>query len=100
MGQNSFELEEALACTGASRLMWAMRSCGSPGSGLGGVGGDIPLRFCEPIDKELASDGAKGLDGRGAWAACGGARPFPLPRTRPPPSLRPDMAAIEVPPEW
>lgn len=41
----------------------------------------------------LVSDGAKGLLERcGRAAACvGGARPLPLPRMRPPPSLRPDM---------
>lgn len=43
----------------------------------------------EPMDTVL-SDVGSGLEGQAA--AVGGARPLPLPRMRPPPSLRPDMA--------
>lgn len=39
----------------------------------------------------VLSEGANGLAARGATGGVGGARPFPLPRMRPPPSLRPDM---------
>lgn len=66
----------------------------TPGTGVGGVGGEMPLRFWDPRDSELASDGAKGLLGRGAWTGWGGARPLPLPRMRPPPSFRPDDMAV------
>lgn len=61
-----------------------------------GRSGDIPLMGGD-IDEEaiemLLSEAANGLATRGAFAAggVGGARPLPLPRTRPPPSLRPDM---------
>lgn len=52
------------------------------------AGGDIED---EPRDAVL-SDGGIGLVARGAaWPVGGGARPRPLPRMRPPPSLRPDM---------
>ncbi|KAK5633734.1 hypothetical protein RRF57_009448 [Xylaria bambusicola] len=46
------------------------------------------------MDKVL-SDGTEGLVALSLRAAggTGGARPLPLPKTRPPPSLRPDMAA-------
>lgn len=44
----------------------------------------------EPIETVL-SDGANGLDARGAVG--GGARPLPLPKMRPPPSLRPDISS-------
>lgn len=53
------------------------------------MGGDIED---EAIDI-LLSEAANGLATRGAFATggVGGARPLPLPKTRPPPSLRPDM---------
>jgi hypothetical protein len=41
----------------------------------------------------VLSDGAKGLAALGIDADGGGASPLPLPRMRPPPSLRPDMVA-------
>lgn len=46
----------------------------------------------EPIDTVL-SEAASGLPTRGAFAfgGVGGASPLPLPKMRPPPSLRPDM---------
>ena len=53
------------------------------------AGGDIDD---DPIDTVL-SEGAKGLAARGVDADGGGASPLPLPRMRPPPSLRPDMVA-------
>lgn len=53
------------------------------------AGGDIDT---EPIDTVL-SDGGSGLADRGADGGVGGARLLPLPRIRPPPSLRPDMMA-------
>lgn len=43
----------------------------------------------EPSEAVL-SEGARGLAARVAEGR-GGARPLPLPRMRPPPSLRPDM---------
>jgi hypothetical protein len=42
----------------------------------------------------VLSDGAKGLDDRGTAGGVG-PRPFPLPRIRPPPSMR-DMATVCV----
>lgn len=51
------------------------------------TGGDIEG---EPSDTVL-SDGASGLGARGAEG--GGASPLPLPRMRPPPSLRPDISS-------
>lgn len=41
----------------------------------------------------MLSDGGSGLADLGTDGEVGGARPLPLPRIRPPPSLRPDMAA-------
>lgn len=61
-----------------------------------GISGEIPLTGGD-IDDEaiemLLSDAANGLATRGAFVigGVGGARPLPLPRTRPPPNLRPDM---------
>jgi len=46
----------------------------------------------DPIETVL-SDGARGLLERGIVGGVGGASPLPLPRMRPPPSFRPDMAA-------
>lgn len=53
------------------------------------MGGDIDDEAIEM----LLSEAASGLATRGAFVTggVGGARPLPLPRTRPPPSLRPDM---------
>jgi hypothetical protein len=48
----------------------------------------VVFRECETV---LTSEGAKGLAALGVLAGEGGARPFPLPRTLPPPSFRPDM---------
>ena len=55
------------------------------------------VEFRECNETVLLSEGANGLrargecDGAGEDDDDGGARPLPLPRTRPPPSLRPDM---------
>lgn len=85
---------------GPPKLIFEARSCASPGSGLVELGepeaGDrIDSPIEPPIDGVL-SEGAYGLVARctagDAVAALGGARPFPLPRMRPPPSLRLDMA--------
>jgi hypothetical protein len=53
------------------------------------AGGDIDG---EPPRDTVLSDGGNGLTDRGADGGVGGASPLPLPRMRPPPSLRPDMA--------
>jgi hypothetical protein len=52
---------------------------------------ELGVEFRERNETVLASDGAKGLVALGVWAGDGGARPFPLPRILPPPSLRPDI---------
>lgn len=73
-----------------------MRSWPKDGSGLEETGGEI--EFCgecwELNESVLPSDGANGLEDLGGWASGGGTRPFPLPRTRPPPSFRPDISRI------
>ena len=52
------------------------------------TGGDIE----DDLSEAELSDGVKGLAARGTFGGVGGARALPLPRMRPPPSLRPDMA--------
>lgn len=66
-----------------------VRSCAAKsGAGLE-TGGEVDADVMETV----LSEGAKGLEARWRTAeAVGGARPLPLPRTRPPPSFRPDMA--------
>ena len=74
-------------------LMLAPRSCPILCK-LPLTGGEV-----EPEAREtVLSEGAKGLADRGAVGGVGGARPFPLPRMRPPPSLRPDMVGNQG--EW
>lgn len=81
---------------GPSTVTLAARSCEKSASGPD-EGGDneLGVEFRELTDAVLLSEGAKGLAARGPWAedGGGGARPFPLPRIRPPPSLRADMVA-------
>lgn len=43
------------------------------------------------MDTELSDRGGKGLAAREAEEDGGGANPLPLPKIRPPPSLRPDI---------
>lgn len=89
IGQVSFEPEAA--GLEAPRLMLEVRSWAERPAVTGGLetGGEMDD---EVIDRVL-SEGAKGLVAL-CWAAdgAGDARPFPLPRMRPPPSFRPDMA--------
>lgn len=51
----------------------------------------------DPIETVLSDRGGNGLAARGEGDACGGANPLPLPRMRPPPSLRPDIVAALSP---
>lgn len=98
MGQTSAPVAAPLL--GPPKLMFEARSCERPGSGLVELGEPDPGESIDsPIDPPIdgvLSEGAYGLVARctagDAVAALGGARPFPLPRMRPPPSLRLDMA--------
>lgn len=78
-------------------LIREARSWG-PKSGTGlEDGSDTESCELEYWETELVSDGAYGLvalleGGWLYWCCWGGARPLPLPRTLPPPILRPDMA--------
>jgi hypothetical protein len=88
IGQTSFVLLD-LDRDGPPRLMFEARSCGRSERDPE-AGGEADDEFMDSV----LSEGAKGLAVRWTWWAagdCGGARPFPLPRIRPPPSLRPDM---------
>jgi hypothetical protein len=66
-------------------------------------GGDIDslVELREWNETVLLSEGGNGLwalgDGVGAGESDGGARPLPLPRTLPPPSLRPDILMVSMP---
>lgn len=61
---------------------------------------ELGVSFREYSDVVLTSDGGKGLTALGLCAGEGGARPFPLPRTLPPPSLRPDMVVNKEAATW
>jgi len=91
IGHTRLDEEAAAPLAGRPRLIFDARSCEvDSGSGLE-EGGDMELG--ELKETVLLSDGAKGLAARGAWAGGGGARPLPLPRILPPPSLRLDMTS-------
>lgn len=96
MGHTSFEVEGSpLLGLAAPRLTADWRSFAKPGKGLGlptetEAGGEEP-------DKTLSEEVATGLATRlGTGEGAGGASPLPLPRTLPPPSLRPDMVDEEA----
>lgn len=86
IGQTSAEASAVDPLTCAPTLMLDPISC-PKSCRLPEAGGDIDD---EPRETVL-SEGARGLTDRGADGGVGGARPLPLPKMRPPPSLRPDI---------
>jgi hypothetical protein len=88
MGQTKADPFAADRLDCAPRLMLDPMSC--PRSvRVAEPGGEIE----EDPRETVLSEGARGLSERGAPdGGVGGARPLPLPKMRPPPSLRPDIS--------
>lgn len=89
MGHTSLEPEAPalLGPTPLPTLTADVKSWANPGKGLG-VPADMEA-LGDPIESVLSD----GLADSCTAGAAGGARPFPLPKMRPPPSLRPDIVA-------